>query len=419
MKSFLLQLGRDRSRINRAVLFFVSFLILAVLVFPDLAQARHPVTPESGKREAQRAAPGGSGGVIFPEYDNRKVLYGYVKQEVVYLPADQIWRELDRDWSLDPAHEQLTLQTDRGPLILRVDNREAGNIQGSVYVPAGKLAEHAGVDIRPLDSNHLAVSTEDRRLLVQLKPITSAYLYEPEKIDVILYHHFTDQSDSLTVTPERFREHLDALLQHGYETITDEDLYRYKTDPDYKLPKKPLFITIDDGYASNYTIAYPLLREKGLRATIYVITSYRGRTPGIIPHFDWEQAREMQDSGVINIESHTHNLHYYEMQGEEGLPAMLYRKPGESSARYEARIYDDLQTSRTLIAEHLGKAPISLSYPYGAYDEATISLAKKAGYKLLITTETDRNERDGNLLINRINVDGRYSAEKLIRLLNP
>jgi len=89
---------------------------------------------------------------------------------------------------------------------------------------------------------------------------------------------------------------------------------QYKTNPQYKLPKKPLLITIDDGYANNYSLAYPILKEKGLRATIYIITSYRGKQPGVTRHFTWAEAKEMYDSGVINIESHTHDLHYYVQQ---------------------------------------------------------------------------------------------------------
>lgn len=399
------------SRSAKLPLWFAAFLLFTLPLIPGLSQAHARV---------------------FEEYDNRKVIYGYVEQGVAYVPADQIWRQLDMDWSADPLRQQLTLQTDRGPLTLGFHSGEASidgaavqlphstiKIQDTVYVSAETIAEYAGMDINRRDNNHLEISSGTKELLVQLKPMTSAYLYEPEKIDVILYHHFTNQSDSLSVTPETFREHLNALLQHGYETITDEDLYRYKTDPDFKLPKKPLFITIDDGYESNYTIAYPLLREKGLRATIYVITSYRGRTPGTIPHFSWEQAKEMQDSGVINIESHTHNLHYYVRHGKDDQPALLSRQPEESQERYEARIYDDLKKSRELIEQHVGKASISLSYPYGAYDEATLKLAEKAGYKLLMTTETSRNERNADPLIHRVNVDGRYSGEQLIRLLNP
>ena len=68
------------------------------------------------------------------------------------------------------------------------------------------------------------------------------------------------------------------------------------------LPDKPILITFDDGYASNYMYAYPILKKLGMQATIFVITDRRGKTLSVNPHFSWNQAREMQDSGVIDIQ---------------------------------------------------------------------------------------------------------------------
>ena len=77
------------------------------------------------------------------------------------------------------------------------------------------------------------------------------------------------------------------------------------------MPENPIAITFDDGYLSNYEIAYPILKELNIPATIFIVTSTVGldESSGKVstPHFTWDQAREMQESGIIDIHSHSHS----------------------------------------------------------------------------------------------------------------
>ena len=57
-------------------------------------------------------------------------------------------------------------------------------------------------------------------------------------------------------------------------------------------------------------MAYPILVEQEMHAVIYVIGNSRGTTPGFIPHFDWDQAREMVASGWVDIQNHTFDHHH-------------------------------------------------------------------------------------------------------------
>jgi len=63
-------------------------------------------------------------------------------------------------------------------------------------------------------------------------------------------------------------------------------------------------ITADDGYKSNYDILYPLLKKYNLKSVFFTNTKYIGLSPDNRPHYNWDQAREMQNSGLVEIQSH-------------------------------------------------------------------------------------------------------------------
>lgn len=119
---------------------------------------------------------------------------------------------------------------------------------------------------------------------------------------VLMYHKIDDNGtpNTAVITSEVFREHMEALNEAGYQTISEEDLVTYVRHGGL-LVEKPILITFDDGYLDNYEQAFPILKEFGMKASMYVIFSYRGQKPGRNVHFDWEQAREMIASGHIGF----------------------------------------------------------------------------------------------------------------------
>ena len=95
-------------------------------------------------------------------------------------------------------------------------------------------------------------------------------------LPVLMYHDFSeDVEDSLTVHPDDLDDHLTALYDAGYETVTDQDIVDFREGDEEALPDQPILITIDDGYVSNYELAYPIFKEHEMKATIYVIAERR------------------------------------------------------------------------------------------------------------------------------------------------
>lgn len=125
------------------------------------------------------------------------------------------------------------------------------------------------------------------------------------ELPILMYHHITPEAsiivNHMTITPERFEKHIIDILAVGYTPVFLEDLISY-VESGEKLPEKPICITFDDGYLSNYEYAFPILKKYNIKANIAVIgtsigvNEYKDTNYSIIPHFSIEQAQEMENS---------------------------------------------------------------------------------------------------------------------------
>ena len=138
------------------------------------------------------------------------------------------------------------------------------------------------------------------------------------EVPVLMYHHFSEtETGDIVVRPETFALHMQTLRDAGYQAVTVQEMidYVYGGAP---LPDKPVCITMDDGYLSNYETALPILEEYGMKATVFAIGSsvghdrfYKDTDHPLTPHFGYDEAREMQDSGVLDFQSHTYDMHQW------------------------------------------------------------------------------------------------------------
>lgn len=187
-----------------------------------------------------------------------------------------------------------------------------------------------------------------------------------EPMPVLMYHHMVPEGqdcNAMTITPGKFRADLDIILAKGYTPVLPGELAAGAP-----LPEKPILITFDDGYRSNYDLVYPILREYGVKACISIIVLMPD-----LPTDDfctWEQLREMTDSGLVEVGSHSYRLHNlgedkgnYEKDGTNGVE----RRPGESDGDFQARVLDDIQKSHDRIAAELGSVTC-FAYPFGCTD---------------------------------------------------
>lgn len=212
---------------------------------------------------------------------------------------------------------------------------------------------------------------------------------EPVKIPILMYHHIAEIATSeMVVTLSKFRSDMSYLKNANYNTIFVEDLIAYLNGVK-ELPENPVIITFDDGYTSNYAYAFPIAKEFGMKMTISIIGWSMGRTfemdgeTPIIPHFTWEEAKEMTASGLISLQNHTFDLH--SPPGKSFAQRFKVNRgvlplSGEHPKAYERRLTRDLIRHSIDMRDKLGKLPEIICYPYGAYTKLTEQLVKNMGF---------------------------------------
>ena len=230
-------------------------------------------------------------------------------------------------------------------------------------------------------------------LLVGSAALPQAAVSTGVKIPILTYHDLTrdpDDVDDMTVTDERFRLDMEFLKEFGYTPLLSADLVAIHEGA-AAMPDKPVMITFDDGYWSNYSIAYPILQQTGMKAVISVIAhNMEGDapviedTPGeeaaeaeepaaepVRRRLSWQEMYEMVSSGLVEIGSHTYNAHNPQYGGNsapDGINGVM-RQEGETFSEYCERIGTDLRASLDLITQRTGqKQVLYFAYPYGAYD---------------------------------------------------
>ncbi|MCB1307516.1 MAG: polysaccharide deacetylase family protein [Leptospiraceae bacterium] len=211
-------------------------------------------------------------------------------------------------------------------------------------------------------------------------------------VPVLCYHHTFSGNESFggyNIPPDRLERQFQQLLAEGYQSISLRQFTGAMRGELHGLPDKPVLITFDDGLLSNYTEAWPLLKKYNLRAVLFLYPTIL--SAGKNNYLNWDQARTLARSDLIEIGSHTlwHPL----------LPSMS-----------ELEIEKQLVESRRTLQTRLGVSVTALAYPFGVYDRRVLAAARKAGYDLAFTIQPGQNlPGDDVYTLNRYMVTGSQS----------
>lgn len=211
-------------------------------------------------------------------------------------------------------------------------------------------------------------------------------------LPIVMYHSVLKSADNrYEITPDLLESDLQYLTAHGYTTVTVQDLLDYVHNGT-SLPDRPVMLTFDDGHYNNYTYAYPLMKRYGCRMVLSPIgiqSEIYSQTGEANPNYGyvrWEDLREMAQSGVVEIQNHSYNLHTYNASVHGSRPMA-----GETDEAYRTRLRTDLATAQTNLETHVGVTPTAFVYPFGATSDRALPVLRELGFSATLICESKTN----------------------------
>ncbi|MFQ5488261.1 MAG: poly-beta-1,6-N-acetyl-D-glucosamine N-deacetylase PgaB [Gammaproteobacteria bacterium] len=231
----------------------------------------------------------------------------------------------------------------------------------------------------------------------------------------LCYHDIQDDpqhqrvADALTISSAELVAQFNWLREHGYRPVSLDDILAAR-DGRRPLPEKAVLLTFDDGYLSTYTRVFPLLKLFDYPAVVAPLAKwieskesqlqYGDKTAPRTAFLSWQQLREMADSGLVEIASHSYDLHHGVPGNPQGnrQPAATTRIYDAHRQRYEAdeafqhRIRQDLRRSRDLIEQRTGHRPRIVVWPYGSYSQEVVDIATELDMPVTFTLDEGTND---------------------------
>lgn len=172
---------------------------------------------------------------------------------------------------------------------------------------------------------------------------------------VLMYHRF-DAGGAISTPMDQFRREIQYLKDNNYNFVSLDEVIDHLRSGD-PFPEKSVLISVDDGYESTYTHAYPYLKEQNIPWVLYVYT--RAIEEQYSSSLSWEQIKEMARNGV-DVENHTYS---------HGHPIRKDFREGNWVKR-------EIRNPHQLIEKKTGQAVRSFALPYGEYDTKLIDTLK-------------------------------------------
>ncbi len=261
-------------------------------------------------------------------------------------------------------------------------------------------------------------------LLLSIKNYLSTLeTYSPEEgticLPIIMYHEVkTFKTGKDVITPYEFESDLKYLSDNGYTTITMTQLIDFVYN-NKELPEKPIILSFDDGYLNNYKYVFPLLKKYNIKMVFSIIgknTDDFTRIPDDdldYSHVTWEQLIEMLDSGYVEVQNHSYNLH---KQAKRYGCAQI---SGETISHYEQIMKEDIGKFQEQITLMTGKTPNTFTYPYGRSSKNTDTILKELGFKATLSCDYGINiitkDPEGLFGLKRICRAHGQSIEKVLK----
>src|SRR5713226_1399905 len=205
---------------------------------------------------------------------------------------------------------------------------------------------------------------------------------------IFCYHLLVDKVryPGTEITPAAFEAQMKELRDRGITVIGLQDLLAWKRG-EKSIPPRCAVITFDDGYKSQYEVAWPIMKKFGYTFTMFVYTEgVRGGSLAGGGAITWEQLADMRDNG-IDIEAHTAT----HQDLREGHTIMVAEPGGKRTKKkltgpeYEQWLQNEVVGCKQLLEQRLGIKINCFAVPFGTYNEHVKEIARNAGYEAMFT----------------------------------
>lgn len=226
----------------------------------------------------------------------------------------------------------------------------------------GGFAKYLSQEKKRAEEERKKKEEEERKRIEEEKIFIATY-GPCEHIPIFMYHHIDDKPGWLYVDKSTFASQMDYLVGKGYTSMTLPEVVADLASG--QLPAKPVVLTFDDGYRDFYSQAYPILREKNLKATVFLITQLMEGSE----YLTWEQARELAGNPLITIGDHT----------------LSHRS---LTSLKEEDIKSEVISSKDILQSQLHLSVNVFSYPYGSSNQTVTKYLQEAGFVAAVTSVT-------------------------------
>jgi len=245
------------------------------------------------------------------------------------------------------------------------------------------------------------------------EPVYDATAFAPlhpralsSRVTVLMFHDVVTSRGKGGVyfdsTVAEFNEILDYFEEQGAHYLSLRELHEHLVTGK-QVPERSVVLTFDDNYLGFYENAWPILKAKNIPSGMFVHTDFVGNTSGSHPKMTWDQLKEIDTTGLVEIGGHTCS------------------HPGDLKSLPEDVQERELTKSKALLEDQLGHPVPFLAYPVGSADAKTIALTKSAGYTMAFTMRNGPAEESPGVLEVQRTIQTKYKQafeESLSRAKN-
>lgn len=227
------------------------------------------------------------------------------------------------------------------------------------------------------DFNGISQVTPGQEIVIPLHPQNPVGVTADgyQTVPILCYHRFGDNYGKLSVSAEKFRQQLTYLRDNNYRVVPLSALIGFLQGKT-ALPKQAVVLTIDDGYRSTFEIAYPLLKEFGFPATVFLYTDFMGARDAM----SWQQVEEMSKEGLVDLQPHS-----------KSHPNMALKLEKETDSAYAARIAQEVSEPTKRIQKATRRPMYSFAFPYGDSSDVVLSAVAAENFSLAVTVQPGSN----------------------------